>query len=512
MSHGGSSLPPLPAASPRHDDLMGIMTEFPVDIPDEFRHCFYVGGRWVRGASDRRTSLVSPASEEEMLSLPLANSTEVESAVGAARLAFDAGPWPRMPAQERAAHLRSFADEVRRRLPLLARLWTAQVGAPISFAEGLIGAGESRFDHFAGLAAAYPFSERRPTRRGHARVVREPVGVAALIAPWNATFNIFSHKIPAALAAGCTTVLKSPVESPLDALVIAQCAEAAGIPPGVVNVITADAQESGHLVASPGVDKISFTGSVPTGRRIAEAAARRMARTTLELGGKSAAIILDDADLSAAVPALLPFTMPFSGQICFAQTRILVPRHRMAEVADAYVAAVNSLTVGDPWEPATQIGPVLDARQYRRVLGYVDAGRQEGARLLTGGGRNPGFDRGYYIAPTVFTDVTPEMTIAREEIFGPVVTLQGYTDVDDAVRLANDTDFGLSGSVFGSDVERAFDVALRVNSGHLAVNGFEISANVPFGGRKLSGLGREGGPEGLESFLETKAVFMPLAP
>ncbi|MEV4078425.1 aldehyde dehydrogenase [Nonomuraea fuscirosea] len=485
------------------------MPDFPLDLPDEFRHCFYVDGGWIPSDSQRRVTLMSPSTEEALLTLPLANNADVERAVASARTAFDTGPWPRMPASERAAHLVRFADEVRQRLPLLAKLWTAQVGAPLLFAQRLIHAGESRFDYFADIAGTYTFSQRRPTQHGHARVVREPVGVAALIAPWNATFNIFAHKIPAALAAGCTVVLKSPVESPLDALVIAECATAAGIPPGVVNVITADAEESARLVASPAVDKISFTGSVPTGRRIAETAARRMARTTLELGGKSAAIILDDADLSTALPALTPFTMPFSGQICFSQTRILAPGHRMAEVEDAYTAAVSTLMVGDPWDLATDLGPVLNARQYQRVLGYIEAGRREGARLLAGGGRSPGFERGHYVDPTVFTDVTPEMRIAREEIFGPVVTIQGYDDVDEAIRIANDTDFGLSGSVFGADAERAFDVALRVTTGHLSVNGFEISPNVPFGGRKLSGHGREGGPEGLESFLETKAVFMP---
>ncbi|WP_405827743.1 aldehyde dehydrogenase [Streptomyces sp. NBC_01176] len=485
------------------------MPEFPVDIPDEFRHCFYVNGRWTRSDSDRRVTLISPATEEETLTLPLADSTDVERAVTSARIAFETGPWPRMPASERASHLRRLADETRERLPLLAQLWTAQVGAPISFTHQLIHAGQSRFDHFAELAGRYPFSERRPTRQGHARVVREPVGVAALIAPWNATFNIFAHKVPAALAAGCTVVIKSPVESPLDALVIAECAAAAGVPPGVVNVITADAEESAQLVASPEVDKISFTGSVPTGRRIAESVAGRMARATLELGGKSAAIILDDVDLSTALPALTPFTMPFAGQICFAQTRILAPRHRIVEVEEAYTAGVRALTVGDPWDATTDMGPVLNPRQYQRVLDYIEAGRQDGARVLTGGGRSPGLDTGYYIEPTVFADVRPEMKIAREEIFGPVVTVQGYDDIDEAVRLANDTDFGLSGSVFGADAERAFDVALRVTAGHLSVNGFEISPNVPFGGRKMSGYGREGGPEGLAGFLESKSVFMP---
>ncbi|MGW0856936.1 aldehyde dehydrogenase [Streptomyces sp. NPDC002690] len=484
-------------------------TGFPVDLPDEFLHCFPLGGRWERASSGRRVTLTSPSTEEPTLTLPLADDGDVDRAVASARTALDHGPWPRMPAAERAAHLGRFAEEARRRLPLLTRLWTAQVAAPVTFARGLVRAGESRLDFFARLAGTHSFADRRPTHRGHARVVREPVGVAALIAPWNATFAIFAHKVGAALAAGCTVVLKSPVESPLEALVLAECALAAGLPPGVVNVVTADAEQSARLVAHPGVDKISFTGSTAVGTRIAEVAARRMARTTLELGGKSAAILLDDADPSTVLPALLPLAMPFSGQICFAQTRILAPRHRMAEVEEVCVAAVEALTVGDPWDPATDVGPVLNARQYARVLAYAETGRREGARLLTGGGRRKGFDRGHYVDPTVFTDVTPGMTIAREEIFGPLITLQAYDDVDDAVRIANDTEYGLSGSVHGADPEAAFEVALRVRSGHLAVNGFEMAPNAPFGGRKLSGSGREGGPEGLEGFLETKSVFMP---
>ncbi|MER7930543.1 aldehyde dehydrogenase [Streptomyces sp. NPDC096057] len=480
-----------------------------MDLPDEFLNCFPLGGQWVRPGSGRRVTLTSPSTQEPTLHLPLADDGDIDRAVASARTAFDQGPWPRMPAAERAARLERLAEEVRRRLPLLARLWTAQVAAPVTFARGLIGAGESRFDYFAQLAGTHRFADSRPTRRGHARVVQEPVGVAALIAPWNATFSIFAHKVGAALAAGCTVVLKSPLESPLDALVIAECAQAADLPPGVVNVVTADAEQSARLIAHPAVDKISFTGSTAVGIRIAEVAARRLARTTLELGGKSAAILLEDADPATVIPALVPLAMPFSGQICFAQTRILAPRHRMAEVEEACVAAVEGLSVGDPWDPATDVGPLLNQRQYAHVLACVDAGRREGARLLIGGGRQPGFERGHYVAPTVFSDVTAGMTVAREEIFGPVVTLQAYDDVDDAVRIANDTDYGLSGSVYGADAEAAFEVALRVRTGHLAVNGFEMSPNVPFGGRKRSGVGREGGPEGLENFLESKAVFMP---
>ncbi|MFB7285987.1 aldehyde dehydrogenase [Actinacidiphila glaucinigra] len=485
------------------------MFELSSALSGETGQCFHIGGRWVSPSGTRRTPVVSPSTEEELLHVPLADTRDVDRAVAAARTAFDHGPWPRMPAPERAAHLRRLADEVRRRLPLLARLWTAQVGAPVAFAEGLVQAGESRFDYFAKLAGSYAFHDRRPTSRGHARVIREPVGVAALFVPWNATFNILAYKIPAALAAGCAVIVKSPPESPLDALVIAECAEAAGLPPGVVNVITADREESRALVASPGVDKISFTGSVPTGRAVARTALERFARVTLEMGGKSAAILLDDVDLPDALDTLTPLTMPFAGQVCFAQTRILAPRSRISEVVAAYADRVRLLKVGDPWNRTTQVGPLLNARQLRRVLGYIDSGRREGARVVTGGGRSPGHEHGHYVLPTVFADVEPAMTIAREEIFGPVVTVQAYKNVDEAVALADATAFGLSGSVHGADPERAYRVARRVTSGQLSVNGFELAPSVPFGGRKSSGLGREGGPEGLEAYLETKAVFMP---
>ena len=263
------------------------------------------------------------------------------------------------------------------------------------------------------------------------------------------------------------------------------------------------------MVASPEVDKISFTGSVATGRKVATVAAERFARVTLELGGKSAAILLDDADISQAAKTLAPWTMPFSGQICFAQTRILTPRSRLKEVVDSYVDIVKELTIGDPWDPQTQVGPVLNARQFQTILGYIESGRKQGARIVTGGSRCANFDRGFFVEPTVFVDVTPEMTIAQEEIFGPVVTILGYEDVDDAVTIANATNLGLSGSVFSANPQRAFEVACQIKTGHVGVNGFEIAPAVPFGGWKASGLGREGGPEGLQAFMETKAIFMP---
>lgn len=478
-------------------------------LSNNVRTRFFIDGEWVSSNSTRRHTVLCPSTEAAVLDVPLADSQDVEHAIAAARRAFDQGPWPHMAGNERAAYMHRLTEALRAQLPLLAELWTAQVGMPISFAQKLIHQGIGRFEYFSMQAGAYVFEDRRETARGHARVRREPVGVAALIAPWNATFPIVASKIAAALAAGCTMVVKSPADSPLEALIIAECAAAAGLPPGVINVITADREESAQLVASPDIDKISFTGSVDTGRAIAKVAAERMARVTLELGGKSAAILLDDIDLPDALAALAPFTMPFSGQICFSQTRIIAPRSRIDEVVDTYSAMMSGLTVGDPRDPATQVGPVLNARQYSRVLDFIGKGIDEGATKVIGGGRSPGFGKGHFIDPTVFTDVTVDMTIAREEIFGPVVAILAYEDLDDAVRIANHSSFGLSGSVFGRDAERAYDVACRIRSGHIGVNGLELAANVPFGGYKLSGIGREGGPEGLEAFLETKSILMP---
>ena len=485
--------------------MLAIGAEFSSDIINRF----YVGGDWVPSNSNRTSAVVSPTTEEILFEVPLADSADVDRAVAAARAAFDNGPWPRLSGAQRATRMMRFVDLLGQRADLLARLSTMQVGMPISFANNLIRTGLARYRYYAELAASFPFEDRRATARGHARVRREPVGVAALISPWNATFPITAHKLGAALAAGCTCIVKSPVESPVEGLVVADCAAEAGIPAGVVNVVTADRTESAHLVASPQVDKISFTGSVAAGRQIGAVAADRMARVTLELGGKSAAILLNDADLSTALPALAPFTMPFAGQICFAQTRILAPNARFGEVVETYVRFIDNLRIGDPWDRQTQVGPVLNARQCERILSYIAHGVEQGGRIVIGGGRSARFDRGFFIEPTVFVNVTPDMTIAREEIFGPVVTIQGYDDEDEAVRIANDTDLGLSGSVYSRDLEHACAIACRLRTGQVGINGVELAPSVPFGGRKFSGVGREGGPEGLETFLETKSIFMP---
>jgi acyl-CoA reductase-like NAD-dependent aldehyde dehydrogenase len=489
------------------------MSTFPFDSKSELsgnvQSRFYIDGQWLQPGSNASVSLVAPSTGQVFASVPLADEGDVDKAVNAARRAFDTGPWPRMSGAERAACLRRMSAALASRMTLLSRIWTAEVGAPIWFADMFVPTATAMLDYYAELASTFAFEETRPTRNGEARIIRQPVGVTALIAPWNAQLPILSYKLGAALAAGCTVVVKAPPETPFDALVVAECAHEAGLPPGVLNVITADADGGAYLVARREVDKVSFTGSTATGKVIAKACADRLARVTLELGGKSAAIVLDDAELNPTLAALAPFTMPFSGQICFAQTRILVPRTREREFIEAYSAVISGLKVGDPWDMTTQIGPLASQRQLDRVIGYIEAGRNEGAQITTGGRRNPQHDAGFFVEPTVFAGVTPDMTIAREEIFGPVVSIMAYDDIDQALALANDTDFGLSGTVFTSDVECGYAVARGIRTGNVSVNGLEMAPNVPFGGFKQSGIGREGGPEGLHAFLEDQAIYLP---
>jgi acyl-CoA reductase-like NAD-dependent aldehyde dehydrogenase len=409
---------------------------------------------------------------------------------------------------ERATIIRRIGDAISARHDLLARVWTAQVGATIGFTDMFTGMIPAYYHYYADLAATYRFEEARPTMQGHAKIVREPVGVCAIVLPWNAPLILLSQKLAAGLLAGCTFVVKPSPETPLEALILAECAAEAGLPAGVLNIVPAGRRAGDALVRDPRVDKVSFTGSTAAGKHIAAVCAERVARCSLELGGKSASIICDDADLTTAIPALAPVAMPFTGQICFSQTRVLVSDKRHDDVVEAYKTAVDAMTLGDPWEAGTAMGPLSMGRQRDRVLDYIAKGREEGATLVRGGG-NGGFNRGYFVEPTIFDDVTPDMTIAREEIFGPVVSIMRYRDEDHAVEIANDSLYGLSGTIFTADVNRGERIARRIRTGNISVNGLQISPNVPFGGFKQSGMGREGGPEGLETFLETKAIYVP---
>jgi len=339
------------------------------------------------------------------------------------------------------------------------------------------------------------------------RVVKEPVGVVAAITPWNAPLVLLSYKVSAALAAGCAVDSKPSPETPMDAYILAECIEAAGLPPGVFNVIPAGRETGDYLIRHAGIDKISFTGSTAAGRHIAGVAAQRFTRTSFELGGKSAAVILDDADVSKVLPSLVPYSMPITGQVCFSLTRVLVPESRKDELLEAYVGAIRGIKVGDPQDEATQMGPLAMERQLKRVQGYIEKGSAEGAKLVIGGGRPNEFKRGYFIEPTVFADVDAAMTIAQEEIFGPVVSFISYDGVDDAVAKANDTIYGLHGAVYTADADRGYDVARAMRSGSITVNGMVVDPKMPFGGFKQSGLGREGGIEGLDPYFEFKTIY-----
>ncbi|HWI86932.1 MAG TPA: aldehyde dehydrogenase, partial [Sphingomonas sp.] len=452
--------------------------------------------------------LISPITEQIVLTVPGGQAEDMAAAVAAARHAFDEGPWPRMTPLERASFVRRLGAALGARSDVLSRVWTAQVGAPISFAAMVTSWVPGYYDFYADLAERFVFEDERPTPQGKAKVVREPVGVAALILPWNAPLVLLTQKLAAGLLAGCTFVVKPSPETPLDALILADCAQELGFPAGVINVVPGGREAGEALVRDPRVDKVSFTGSTDAGRRIAAICADRVARVSLELGGKSAAIICDDADLSSCLAVVTPFSMPFSGQICFSQTRILVSEKRHDEVLDAYLASVSSVTLGDPWDPSVMMGPLAMGRQRERVLSYIETARAEGATLVKGGG-NGGFNRGYFVEPTVFDDVRSDMTIAQEEVFGPVVSIMRYRDEADAIRIANSTQYGLSGTVFSSDVSRAEKIARQVRTGNISINGLQVDPGVPFGGFKQSGLGREAGPEGLDPYLETKAIYLP---
>jgi aldehyde dehydrogenase (NAD+) len=470
---------------------------------------FFIGGRWVEPLSNKRLDVISPVTEERILSYPEAGQADMDRAVAAAREAFDNGPWPRMAPSERARYLRRVADLLAQRLDDIAYSWTLQVGAPIMLTKKLVGQNPTLFNYYADLAETYPFvDERKRDDGGKARVVREPVGVCAAITPWNAPLVLLSYKVAAGLAAGCTIVSKPSPETPLEAYILAECIEKAGLPAGVFNLVPAGRESGDYLVRHKDIDKVAFTGSTAAGKHIAAVCAERLARVSLELGGKSAAILLDDADFKAALPTLMIYTMPITGQVCFSLTRILVPETRKREFLDLYLGAVAGIKVGDPFDPSTHMGPLTMARQLDRVQRYIAAGRSEGARIACGGGRPKGLGRGYYIEPTVFVDVRPDMQIAQEEIFGPVVSVIAYTDEDDAIVKANDSTYGLSGAVFTTDTERGYRVARRMRTGSVTVNGMIVDPKHPFGGFKQSGMGREGGPEGLDNYIETKTIHI----
>ncbi|HUD76515.1 MAG TPA: aldehyde dehydrogenase [Streptosporangiaceae bacterium] len=471
---------------------------------------FFIGGEWVQPSSDSKIDVIDSGTEELFFSVAEAQAADISRAVGAARQAFDTGPWPRLTHAERAEYLRAIGAGLRERAEALGQIWPRESGVLFKIAQYSGPGAAATFDYYAGLADTYPFEEpAQPTAGGQfGLIVREPVGVVGAIVPWNAPLSLISYKIAPALLAGCTVVLKSSPEAPGEGYIVAAAAEAAGLRPGVLNVVTADREVSELLVRDPRVDKITFTGSTAAGRRIASICGERIARCTLELGGKSAAVILDDMDLEAAARTLAGAECFLSGQVCSSLTRIVVTRRRHDELVDALAGAFSQIRVGDPFDGATQMGPLVASRQRDRVEGYIARGIADGARLATGGGRPKDLERGWFVEPTVFGNVDNSSAIAQEEIFGPVLSVIPAEDEADAVAVANDTIYGLNASVFTNDIDRARQVAGQLRSGTVGHNAFRTDFGVAFGGFKQSGIGREGGTEGLLPFLETKTVIL----
>jgi betaine-aldehyde dehydrogenase len=473
------------------------------------REHIYVGGEFIKPSGTDTIDVVSPHSEQVIARVPDGTTADMDRAVEAARAAFD-GEWSKTTPAERGALLSALSLAIQTRMDEFAGIITSENGSPFGFSQmGQVFASTMVLDYYASLAGTFAFEEMRNGIMGPALIRREPVGVAAAIVPWNVPLFTAMLKIAPALLAGCTVVLKPAPETPLDSYLLAECLDEIGLPTGVINIVAAGREVGEHLVRHPGIDKIGFTGSTAAGRKIAAAAGENLKRVTLELGGKSASIFMDDADLSVAVPAALGSGFMNNGQACVAQTRILAPRDRYSEIVEALVEHTRTQIVGDPMDPATTIGPLVAARQRDRVEGYIATAQKEGAKIAVGGGRPSSQSSGWYVEPTIVINVEAKHTIAQEEVFGPVVSVLAYDSPEDAVRIANDSEYGLSGSVFTSDVSAGIDVARQVRTGTYTVNGFALEFAGPFGGYKSSGLGRELGPEGLQAYLESKSISLP---
>ncbi len=471
----------------------------------------FIGGAWEQPSRPETIAVISPNTGEQIGVVPDGTTEDVDAAVAAARRAFDdPTTWSGLAASERATYLRRFAEQIDLRKDEFAAAVSAQNGMPIAVAGQLEAVYPSTLlRYYADLIEQQGPDVRDGMFGGVVEVRREPIGVVGAIVPWNFPQTLASFKYAPALAAGCTVVIKPSPETVLDSFLLAEAAEAAGLPAGVLNIVPGGRETGAHLVAHPGVDKVAFTGSTAAGQAIAETCGRLLRPVTLELGGKSATIVLDDAELDLATIGneLFVATLANNGQTCFLGTRVLAPRSRYGEVVDVLTAFAESMSIGDSLDPTTQIGPMASERHRERVEGYIAKGRSEGGRITTGGGRPADRDRGWFLSPTVFADLDNSATIAREEIFGPVLTVIGYDDDADAVSIANDSDFGLGGTVWSTDSERARSVAARVRTGSIGINRYIPDPVAPFGGVKHSGMGRELGPEGLAAYQELKSIY-----
>jgi acyl-CoA reductase-like NAD-dependent aldehyde dehydrogenase len=470
------------------------------------RDKIYINGKWVAPSTSETVDVIEAGTEEVMGRVPRGGREDVDRAVAAATAAFPA--WSERPIAERAAFVQKIADGLQARMDEIATVIARELGMPLRLAQLIqVGLPITDFSSTAEIAKDYPLEERI----AHSLVVREPVGVVGAITPWNYPLHQIAIKVAPALAAGCTVILKPSEVAPLNAFLLAEIIDGVGLPPGVFNLVSGRGTVVGEaLAAHPDVDMISFTGSTAAGRRVSELAAATIKRVTLELGGKSANIILDDADLQRAIPDGMGKCMLNSGQTCSALTRMLVPRSKLAEAEAIAAKAVESFTPGNPLAKGARLGPLVSDDQRDRVREYIRKGQQEGAKLVAGGVEPPeGLEKGYYVRPTVFSNVRNDVTIAQEEIFGPVLVLIPYDTEDEAIRVANETIYGLAGGVWSGDVQRAVRVARRMRTGQVEINGAPYNPQAPFGGFKQSGNGREQGKHGLAEFLEVKAIQLP---
>jgi acyl-CoA reductase-like NAD-dependent aldehyde dehydrogenase len=466
----------------------------------------FIGGAWQKPSSDQRIDIISPVLEEVIGSVPAAVEEDVDRAVAAARRAFDEGPWPRMSPAERAAYLLRINEELAKRVPEMTASFTAEVGTPTAVSLGFNQWASVPWTDSATLHERFALEEQRTWDGGSALVRQVPIGVVATIIPWNGPVTTASLKIAPALAAGCTVVLKVAEEGPANALLLGDVIEAAGLPEGVVSIFAGNREIGDYLVRHPGVDKISFTGSTDAGRKVIAAAGQGIKKVTMELGGKSAGIILDDMPLDEALATIVAGGIIHSGQVCAAITRVMVSRDRLPEFEQKAAAIMEGMKVGDPFDADTVLGPLVAERQRDRVERYLAIGREEGARVVTGGGRPAHLDSGWFIEPTLFSDVDPSMTIAREEVFGPVVVVLPYDTEDQAIALANDSDYGLHGAVYTKDMDAAYRVASQIRTGSVGINDCTQCITQPMGGFKQSGIGREGGVEGFAEFFESQVI------
>ena len=469
---------------------------------------FFINNEWVTPAGNETVEAIEAATEEVIGVAAMATEADMDAAVKAAREAFDRGPWPRLTAQERSAALHRFADELDKRSDFTAKLVTREIGTTIGLSTMYNGqAPPMQIRQYADMVLDVEIETVQASMFGSTIVRKEPVGVAAVIVPWNYPQSMAMFNVAPALAAGCTVVLKPSPETALDSYVLADAARDAGLPPGVLNIVLGG-REAGHaLVSHPGIDKVAFTGSTEAGRKVGEAAGRGLKHVILELGGKSASVVLEDADMNTFLAGVGGSSFLNNSQTCTTASRVLTPRSRYDDVLDTLKAWCSQQTIGDPFDPSVTMGPMASKHHLTRIMGYIDTAKQSDARLITGGGRPAGLDRGWYVEPTIFADVDNHDRLAREEVFGPVIAVIPYEDEADAIRIANDTNYGLGGVVWSADEQHAIEVARQIRTGTVGMNYYGLDMDAPFGGVKDSGVGRELGTIGLDNYFEYKSIY-----